>query len=55
MIDFSANSLWSNINFGFSFTNSIGMSGGIITLLRVGKVDVLHSFKGEGFFRIKVV
>ncbi|XP_058776659.1 uncharacterized protein LOC131650978 [Vicia villosa] len=54
MEDVIACSLWSNTNVGFSFSNSIGRSRGIINLWRKDRVEVLHSFKGEGLLGIKV-
>lgn len=32
MQDFCAKSLWSNTSIGYSFSNSTGLSGGLITL-----------------------
>ncbi|XP_058767474.1 uncharacterized protein LOC131641186 [Vicia villosa] len=54
MEDFVAKSMWSNTDVGFSFTNTVGMSGGILTLWRTERVEVIHSFKGEGYIGIKV-
>lgn len=52
--DFCPKSLWSNMSVGYSFSNSCGFSGGLITLWK-GIVEVVQSFKGEGFLGIKVV
>ncbi|XP_058750108.1 uncharacterized protein LOC131623108 [Vicia villosa] len=54
MNDVLAKSLWCNVEIGFSFSNSVGRSGGLITLWRKDKMEVLLSFKGEGFLGIKV-
>ncbi|XP_058762298.1 uncharacterized protein LOC131635678 [Vicia villosa] len=50
-----AKSLWSNSDIDFSFSNSVGMSGGMISLWKKGVVEVLLGFKGEGYLGIKVV
>lgn len=39
----------------YSFSNSLGKSGGIITLWKEDSVTVLNSFKGVGFLGIKVL
>ncbi|XP_058732644.1 uncharacterized protein LOC131604201 [Vicia villosa] len=49
-----ANSFWRNSEIGFSFSNSEGRSGGLITLWKKSIMDVLFSFKGEGFLGLKV-
>ncbi|XP_058770682.1 uncharacterized protein LOC131644227 [Vicia villosa] len=54
MEDFIAWGLWSNLEVGYSFSDSIGRSGGILTLWRKDMMEVLNSFKGEGFLGIKV-
>ncbi|XP_058747040.1 uncharacterized protein LOC131620033 [Vicia villosa] len=54
MEDFVAWGLWSNLEVGYSFSNSIGRSGGILTLWRKDRMEVLNSFKGEGYLGIKV-
>ncbi|CAI8593121.1 unnamed protein product [Vicia faba] len=53
--DYIARSFWSNTEVGFSFTNSRGMSGNLVTLWRIGDMEVLNSFKGEGFLGVKIV
>ncbi|XP_058784819.1 uncharacterized protein LOC131659676 [Vicia villosa] len=55
MEDAIAFSMWSNTEVGFSFSNSNGRSGGILTLWRKYRVKVLQSFKGEGFLGIKII
>ncbi|XP_058741336.1 uncharacterized protein LOC131613705 [Vicia villosa] len=50
-----ARSFWSSLEVGYSFSNSTGMSGGLLTLWNTSKVEVVHSFKGGGFLGIKVV
>ncbi|XP_058775213.1 uncharacterized protein LOC131649469 [Vicia villosa] len=47
-------SLWSFEKVGWSFTKSEGRSGGIITLWKEETVDVIMSFRGEGYLGIKV-
>ncbi|XP_058780272.1 uncharacterized protein LOC131653935 [Vicia villosa] len=47
-------SFWNNEKVGWSFSKSIGRSGGIISLWKEDSVDVILSFKGEGFLGIKV-
>ncbi|XP_058775266.1 uncharacterized protein LOC131649524 [Vicia villosa] len=49
-----AYSLWRTPEIDFSFSNSIGRSGGLITLWKKNSMDVHHSFKGEGYLGIKV-
>ncbi|XP_058746651.1 uncharacterized protein LOC131619583 [Vicia villosa] len=53
--EFVVKSLWSNSEIGFSFSNSEGLSGGIISLWRTDRVEVIYSFRGEGFLGNKVV
>ncbi|XP_058756726.1 uncharacterized protein LOC131629938 [Vicia villosa] len=55
MHEFCALSFWSNTNIGFSFSNSLGLSGGLITLWKNEALEVIHSFKGEGYLGIKVI
>ncbi|XP_058765777.1 uncharacterized protein LOC131639291 [Vicia villosa] len=50
-----ARSFWCGSDIGFSFSNSEGFSGGMICLWKVGNVEVISSFKGEGFLGIKVI
>lgn len=45
---------WNNEKVGWSFSKSIGISGGIISLWKGDLVDFIRSFKGEGFLGIKV-
>ncbi|XP_058780355.1 uncharacterized protein LOC131653996 [Vicia villosa] len=47
-------SFWNNEKVGWYFSKSIGSSGGIISLWKEDSVDVILSFKGEGFLGIKV-
>ncbi|XP_058725573.1 uncharacterized protein LOC131596854 [Vicia villosa] len=49
-----ANSFWRHPDIGFSFTNSEGRSGGLITFWKKSIMDVLFSFNGEGFLGLKV-
>ncbi|XP_058775772.1 uncharacterized protein LOC131650047 [Vicia villosa] len=49
-----ANSFWKSLDISFSFSNSVGRSGGLITLWRNDCMSVLNSFKGDGFLGIKV-
>ncbi|XP_058783058.1 uncharacterized protein LOC131657708 [Vicia villosa] len=55
MKDDIANSLWKNEEVGYSFSNSVGLSGGIITLWKTASVSALKSFSGTGFLGIKVL
>ncbi|XP_058741846.1 uncharacterized protein LOC131614250 [Vicia villosa] len=48
-----AKSFWRKDNIGYSFSNSVGRSGGLITLWKEDAVNVLHSFSGDGFLGIK--
>ncbi|XP_058722527.1 uncharacterized protein LOC131594419 [Vicia villosa] len=52
---FWAKSLWRSSKIGYSYSNSIGMSGGVITLWKEGSIEVEFSFKGEGYLGIKVL
>lgn len=52
--EFYAKILWVNSKVGYSFSNSPGLSGGIVTLGNKEKLEVSLSFRGEGFLRIKV-
>ncbi|XP_058783302.1 uncharacterized protein LOC131657978 [Vicia villosa] len=54
MHDFMAKSFWNAKDIGFSFSNSTGRSGGLLTLWNGDAVDVLLSFKGEGYLGVKV-
>ncbi|XP_058783145.1 uncharacterized protein LOC131657804 [Vicia villosa] len=49
MGDNMAKSFWHNPEVGFSFSNSLGRSGGLITLWNSNKVVVVGSFKGDGY------
>ncbi|XP_058775485.1 uncharacterized protein LOC131649744 [Vicia villosa] len=55
MKDDIAKSFWKNEDVAYSFSNSSGMSGGIITLWKNDTVSVLNSFSGAGFLGIKVL
>lgn len=55
MQDFCAKSLWSGNNVGYSFSNSYYLSGSLITLWKEREVEVLNSFKGEGYLGIKII
>ncbi|XP_058768728.1 uncharacterized protein LOC131642504 [Vicia villosa] len=52
--DFIAKSFLNGSDIGFSFSNSNGASGGLLTLWKAEKLEVVNSFKGEGFLGIKV-
>ncbi|XP_058775098.1 uncharacterized protein LOC131649352 [Vicia villosa] len=49
-----AHSFWCHPEIGFSSTDSVGRSGGLITLWRKYNLEVLTSFRGEGYLGIKV-
>ncbi|XP_058726467.1 uncharacterized protein LOC131597819 [Vicia villosa] len=49
-----AKSFWSSSEVEYSFSNSVGRSGGIITLWKKDDMEVLSSFRGEGFLGIHV-
>ncbi|XP_058756965.1 uncharacterized protein LOC131630196 [Vicia villosa] len=51
--DFVAKSFWCGGDIGFSFSNSSGRSGGILTLWKEKALEVIFSFKGEGYLGIK--
>ncbi|XP_058758566.1 uncharacterized protein LOC131631812 [Vicia villosa] len=53
MDDILAKSFWYAPEVGFSFSNSLGRSGGLLILWN-DKVEVVNSFKGEGYLGIKV-
>ncbi|XP_058784579.1 uncharacterized protein LOC131659399 [Vicia villosa] len=55
MQEFCAKSFWCNTPIGYSFSNSCGLSGGLITLWKEGDMKVLYSFKGANFLGIKVL
>lgn len=55
MRDLVANSFWRSSEIGFSFSNSEGRSGGLITLWKKDSMTVISSFKGVGFLGIKVL
>ncbi|XP_058723434.1 uncharacterized protein LOC131595162 [Vicia villosa] len=48
-----ANSFWCCPEISFSSSNSMGRSGGLITLWKKDNMEVLASFRGEGFLGIK--
>ncbi|XP_058786229.1 uncharacterized protein LOC131660883 [Vicia villosa] len=54
MHDFVAKIFWNRKDIGFSYSNSLGRSGGLLTLWKEDMFDVLLSFKGEGFLGVKV-
>ncbi|XP_058755007.1 uncharacterized protein LOC131628158 [Vicia villosa] len=54
MTDELTHSFWRSSDIGFSYSNLVGRSGGIITLWRKDRMEVLYSFKGEGFLGLKV-
>ncbi|XP_058784431.1 uncharacterized protein LOC131659235 [Vicia villosa] len=53
MDDVTAKSFWRDTEVGYSFSNSLGRSGGILTIWNKEVVDVENSFKGDGFLGIK--
>ncbi|XP_058783306.1 uncharacterized protein LOC131657982 [Vicia villosa] len=53
-IDFVAKSFWNVKGIGFSYSNSSGRLGGMITLWKEEEVEVIMSFKGEGYIGVKV-
>ncbi|XP_058782835.1 uncharacterized protein LOC131657455 [Vicia villosa] len=53
MQDWMAKSFWRNNNIGYSFSNSVGRSGGLLTLWKNENLEVVSSFKGEGYLGIK--
>lgn len=54
MDDVVANSFWNYSELGFSYSNSLGRSGGSLTLLNKENIEVLNIFNGDGFLGIKV-
>ncbi|XP_058763699.1 uncharacterized protein LOC131637125 [Vicia villosa] len=48
-----AKSFWSINGIGYSFSNSSGRSGGLLTLWKEDVVEVINSFKGEGYLGVK--
>ncbi|XP_058741918.1 uncharacterized protein LOC131614336 [Vicia villosa] len=54
MDDVTAKSFWRDTEVCYSFSNSLGRSGGILTIWNKDVVDVENSFKGDGFLGIKV-
>ncbi|XP_058783382.1 uncharacterized protein LOC131658063 [Vicia villosa] len=52
MDDNLAKSFWYSPKVGFSYSNSLGRSGGLLILWN-DKVEVLNSFKGKGYLGIK--
>ncbi|XP_058774258.1 uncharacterized protein LOC131648524 [Vicia villosa] len=50
-----ARSFWVSPDIGYSFSNSLGRSGGLLILWKAGKMEVVNSFKGEGYLGIKVL
>ncbi|XP_058742118.1 uncharacterized protein LOC131614567 [Vicia villosa] len=51
--DFVAKSFWNNINIGYSFSNSVDMAGGLLTIWKEKEVDVINIFKGVRYLGIK--
>ncbi|XP_058753369.1 uncharacterized protein LOC131626563 [Vicia villosa] len=51
----TARTFWVSPDIGYSFSNSRGMSGGLLILWKEEKVEVISSFKGDGFLGIKVI
>ncbi|XP_058766452.1 uncharacterized protein LOC131640058 [Vicia villosa] len=49
-----AKSFWASSEVGYSYSNSRGRSGGLLSLWNNEKMEVLFSFKGEGFLGIKL-
>lgn len=52
--DAIAKSFWGSEDIDFSFSALEGMSGGLLTLWKIGTITVLSSFRGNGFFGTKV-
>lgn len=48
------NILWKNVKVGWSSTNVVGMSGGILTLWNMDLVGSIFSFKGDDFLGVKI-
>lgn len=54
-MDFSiVNSLWKRQGVGWSSSNAIGQSGGIITMWNDESISPIFSFKGKGFLGMKL-
>lgn len=51
--EFVVKSFWSNNGIGFSFSNSMGRSGGLLILWKEEILEVITNFKGEGYLGIK--
>ncbi|KAI5412396.1 hypothetical protein KIW84_057170 [Lathyrus oleraceus] len=47
-------SLWRNHEVGWSYSSSLGQSGGIITMWNEGSARPISSFKGEGYLELKL-
>lgn len=47
--------MWNNTSIRYSFSNSKGLSGGLLTLWRERDLEVIYIFKGEGYLGINVV
>ncbi|XP_058742005.1 uncharacterized protein LOC131614439 [Vicia villosa] len=52
--DFFAKSFWSEQDIGYSYSNALGASGGLLILWKEGKVEVDSSFRGDGYLGVKV-
>ncbi|XP_058767553.1 uncharacterized protein LOC131641267 [Vicia villosa] len=51
--EFVALSFWCNKGIGFSFSNSVRRSGGLLILWKEESLEVISSFRGEGFLGVK--
>ncbi|XP_058775034.1 uncharacterized protein LOC131649281 [Vicia villosa] len=55
MEEVMAKSFWRKDYIEYSYSNSVGRSGGMITLWKGDSVTVLNSFSGEGYLGIKAL
>lgn len=51
--DFVAKSFWNNEGIGYSFSNSSGLSRGLLTMWKDEEMEFIFNFKGEGYLGIK--
>ncbi|XP_058767480.1 uncharacterized protein LOC131641192 [Vicia villosa] len=51
--DHIARSFWSCKGIGYSFSNATGRAGGLLTMWKEEALEVINSFKGEGYLGIK--
>ncbi|KAI5414676.1 hypothetical protein KIW84_040231 [Lathyrus oleraceus] len=51
----AVNSMWTNVDVGWSSSNVIGMSEGTITMWNLNSVEDIFSFKGEGFLGVEIM